>query len=85
MVITANRTCAPFRTCGPYDQKPGGVGQVGIDHVVIVVPVWERYDPGVFMDQMRQMRKQINALAPDVIEGLIATGQNARLLRSLSF
>jgi hypothetical protein len=36
-------------------------------------PIWMKYDPGIFMAQMRHMQKRIDGLTPDTIERFIAT------------
>jgi hypothetical protein len=40
-------------------------------------PIWETFDPGMFMKQMHHTREQLNALTPETINEFISTGQEA--------
>jgi len=46
-------------------------------------PIWEGFDPGLFMEQMRYTRKQIDALTPNMVGEFIETGECNQLLHGL--
>jgi hypothetical protein len=46
-------------------------------------PLWKKYDPGFFMDQMLHMGKRVDRLTPSMVEQFIARGQHSRFFTTL--
>ena len=46
-------------------------------------PLWQTYDPGLFMQQMYQTCEEIGGLTPNTIEEFIATGESNVIFRIL--
>jgi hypothetical protein len=42
-------------------------------------PVWEKYDPGLFMKQMLQTGGEVNKLTPAMVGEFIASGESGRI------
>jgi hypothetical protein len=47
-------------------------------------PIWMKFDPGIFMAQMRHIREQIDEVTPDAIGDFFAT-ETDTLLDALGF